>query len=227
MPHVALAVSLVELTADLRRSSLAVVTTREEERRRLRRDLHDGLGPCLTGIGLGLRTVVGRLRRDAVDPATIELLDRLTLELDTASSEVKRIVRDLRPTALDDHGLMGALREFALRLDDVVRVELDLPQSDSILPAAVEIATYRITTEALTNVVRHAGASRCHVRLVIDEHVDIDITDDGIGLPDGRRSGIGLQAMRERAAALGGTLAVTDVPPHGTRVHARLPVDIA
>ena len=227
VPLIALAVSLVELTAELRRSSLAVVTTREEERRRLRRDLHDGLGPALTGIGLGMRTVVGRLRRDKGQPDTIELLDRLTGELETASSEVKRIVRNLRPTALDDHGLTGALREFALRFDDAVRIDLDLPPSDAHLPAAVEIATYRITTEALTNVVRHADARSCKVRLVVGEYVDIDITDDGVGLPDVRRSGMGMRAMRERVTALGGTLAVTDVPPHGTRVHARLPVEIA
>ena len=196
VPLIALAVSLVELTAELRRSSLAVVTTREEERRRLRRDLHDGPGPALTGIGLGLRTVVGRLRRDKGEPDTIELLDRLTGELETASGG-KRIVRNLRPTALDDHGLTGALREFALRFDDAVRIDLDLPPSDAHLPAAVEIATYRITTEALTNVVRHADARSCKVRLVVGEYVDIDITDDGIGLPDVRDSGMGLRAMRD------------------------------
>jgi signal transduction histidine kinase len=136
-------------------------------------------------------------------------------------------VRDLRPTALDDHGLTGALREFALRLGDAVRFDLDLPPQDATLPAAVEIATYRITTEALTNVVRHAGASNCRVRLVIGEHVDIDVTDDGVGLAHPRPSGMGLQAMHERVTALGGTLDVTCVAPHGTRVHARLPVEVA
>ena len=223
--HVTMAVMFVELTADLHRSNLAGVNAREDERRRLRRDLHDGLGPSLTGIGLGLRSVAKRLQRDAVAHETIEMLERWTCELDGASEEVKRIVRGLRPTALDDHGLCGALREFVLGLDNAIVIDLALPPNDSTLPAAVEIAVYRITTEALTNVVRHAHASRCRVELAIGNHVELDITDDGVGIPDPRRSGIGLQAMRERVRALGGTLAVTGARPHGTQIHARLPVE--
>ena len=227
VPHLALAVGMVRLTNDVRRSSLAIVTTREEERRRIRRDLHDGLGPSLTGVGLGLRTVIRRLERSDTDPTTMALLSRLADEVQTSVGEVKRIVRDLRPTALDDQGLAGALSEFVRGLDGVLDVELDLPADEPVLPAAVEVATYRIATEALTNVVRHAAATSCRLRLEVNDHVDIDVTDDGVGIATNRRAGVGLAAMRERATELGGTLAVDAVEPHGTRVHAVLPLVLA
>ena len=120
VPHVALAVGMVRLTNDVRRSSLATVTAREEERRRIRRDLHDGLGPSLTGVGMGLRTVARRLERTETDPTTLALLNRLADEVQASVGEVKRIVRDLRPTALDDQGLAGALSEFVRSLDGVL-----------------------------------------------------------------------------------------------------------
>ena len=126
-PHIALAVGMVRLTNEVRRSSLAIVSTREEERRRIRRDLHDGLGPSLTGVGMGLRTVVRRLGRILADPTTLALLSRLADGVEASVGEVKRIVRDLRPTALDDHGLAGVLSEFVRSLDGVLHVHLDLP----------------------------------------------------------------------------------------------------
>ena len=224
VPHVALAVGMVRLTNDVRRSSLATVTAREEERRRIRRDLHDGLGPSLTGVGMGLRTVARRLERTETDPTTLALLNRLADEVQASVGEVKRIVRDLRPTALDDQGLAGALSEFVRSLDGVLEIELDLPAHEPVLPAAVEVATYRIATEALTNVVRHAAAMSCRLRLEVNDHVDIDVTDDGVGIGADQRAGVGLAAMRERATELGGTLAVAPVEPRGTRVHAVLPL---
>jgi two-component system NarL family sensor kinase len=224
IPHVTLAVGLVRVTTDLRRSRLAVVTTREEERRRLRRDLHDGLGPSLTGIAMALRTVVRRMQRNEADAANVSLLDRLAAEVDASVGDVKRIVRDLRPTALDDQGLSGALTEFARSFDGVIKVVFALPPAEPKLPAAVEIATYRIATEALTNVVRHANATVCSIGLAVTEHVELDVCDDGIGIESSHPSGVGLAAMRERATELGGTLAVTSVLPHGTRVHASLPL---
>jgi len=224
VPHVTLTVGLVELTTELRRSSLAVVTSREDERRRLRRDLHDGLGPTLTGIAMGLRTIVRRVGREEVEPATVALLGRLADEVDVASVDVKRIVRDLRPTALDDQSLVVALADFAHALDGVLDVELDLAPAHPALPAAVEVASYRIATEALTNVVRHATATTCCLRVAVMDHVDIVVTDDGVGLQPGQRPGVGLTAMRERVAELGGTLTVTGVVPHGTCVHATLPL---
>jgi len=221
----ALAVSWVRLAADLRRSSLAVVSAREEERRRLRRDLHDGLGPALTGISLGLRTAIRRIQRSAPvqASASLELLCRLADEVDSTVAEVKRIVRDLRPTALDQLGLVGAVTEFARTVDDAVEMHVEVPAHHTSLPAAVEVATYRIVTEAVTNVVRHAAATTCWLRIAADRAVEIDVVDDGIGLAPGTAAGIGLVAMRERAAELGGTMTITAHAPHGTHVHVCLP----
>jgi signal transduction histidine kinase len=226
VPHVTLAVGLVRLTGDLRRSRLSVVTAREEERRRLRRDLHDGVGPSLTGISMGLRTVVRRLRRTGSQVNDVLLLDRLADEVDASAGEVKRIVRDLRPTALDDQGLADALTEFARSLGGVLKVTLSLPNGDCTLPAAVETAIYRIAMEALNNVVRHAGATSCSLYLAVTDHVELDITDDGIGIPDRRPAGVGLTTMRGRAAELGGATVIASVAPHGTRVHATLPLAV-
>jgi len=226
VPHVTLAVGLVRLTGDLRRSRLNVVSAREEERRRLRRDLHDGVGPSLTGVSMGLRTLVRRMRRTGSPVEDISLLDRLADEIDASAGEVKRIVRDLRPTALDDQGLAGALTEFARSLDGVLGVTLNLPNGDCTLPAAVEIAAYRIAMEALNNVVRHADATSCSLRLAVTDHVELDITDDGVGIPHRPPAGVGLTAMRERAAELGGATVIASVAPHGTQVHATLPLAV-
>jgi signal transduction histidine kinase len=226
VPHVTLAVGLVRLTGELRRSRLSVVSAREEERRRLRRDLHDGVGPSLTGISMGLRTVVRKLRRTNLPVDDVALLVRLADEVDASAGEVKRIVRDLRPTALDDQGLAGALTEFARSLDGVLDVTLILPSTDCTLPAAVETATYRIAMEALNNVVRHADATSCSLCLVVTDRVELDITDDGVGIPHRHPAGIGLTTMRERAAELGGATVIGPVAPHGTRVHATLPLAV-
>jgi signal transduction histidine kinase len=103
-------------------------------------------------------------------------------------------------------------------------VILDAPDEDlADLPAAAEVACYRIVTEALTNVTRHAHASRCSVRIQLDHDLDVDVSDDGVGLPDGWRTGVGIASMRERVAELGGTLVIEPCLPHGTRISARLP----
>ena len=223
----ALAVSWVRLAADLRRSSLAVLSAREEERRRLRRDLHDGLGPALTGISLGLRTAIRQLERTDAGRPTMDLLSHLADEVDTTVGEVKRIVRDLRPSALDELGLMGAVAEFARSIDGAVQLHVELPGQEPALPAAVEVAVYRIVTEALTNVVRHAQAATCWLRIDARDVVEIDVVDDGVGLSgrsgNGAGSGVGLAAMRERAAELGGSVTLGPRRPHGTHLHVRLP----
>jgi signal transduction histidine kinase len=224
-----LAVSWVRLAADLRRSSLAIVSAREEERRRLRRDLHDGVGPTLTGVSLGLRTAVRQLGRATVEsspPPSPELLGRLADEVDGAVDEIKQIVRDLRPTALDQLGLSGAVAEFTRRFAGDLDIQLSLPASPAPLPAAVEVAAYRIVTEALTNVVRHAHAGRCWVRIVTDDPVEIDVIDDGVGIDRQRTDGVGLTAMRERAAELGGAVQVVSGPVLGTHLHVRLPASL-
>jgi signal transduction histidine kinase len=226
-PHVWLAIVLVRLTAELRRSNLAVLSGREEERRRMRRDLHDGLGPALTGISMAMRTLAKRLEREGAGAANAALADRMADEVDAAAGEVKKIVHDLRPTALDNEGLPAALVAFVRGLDGDVHVDLDVPDTPARLSAVVEVAAYRIATEALTNVVRHAHAATCRIRLAVDDVVDIDVVDDGVGLPSHEPSGVGLLSMQERVAALGGTMAVEPVHPHGTRLHVTLPAVVA
>lgn len=224
-----LAVGWVRLAEDLRRSSVAIVSAREEERRRLRRDLHDGLGPSLTGVSLGLRTALRQLERRAdVDPGRTPqlLLERVADEVDTAVADLKRIVRDLRPTALDQLGLVEAVAEFTRGFGEALDITLALPAEPLHLPAAVEIATYRIVTEAVTNVVRHAGAARCWLSIEAGTTVVIDVVDDGVGITAAGSPGVGLAAMRERAAELGGTVNVLPSPPRGTRVHVQLPATL-
>jgi signal transduction histidine kinase len=105
-----------------------------------------------------------------------------------------------------------------------LRISVDAPKSLPSLPAAVEVAAYRIAQEALTNVVRHAHARECAVRLRVDDALELEITDDGVGLPEDRGAGVGLSSMRERAVELGGTCSVEPSVPQGTRVVARLPL---
>jgi signal transduction histidine kinase len=225
MTHLAQVVSWVRLTLDLRRSSLAVTSAREEERRRLRRDLHDGLGPSLTGISLGLRTGLRQLERGEVaqQARALALMANLADEVDRTVDEVKRIVRDLRPTALDERDLPSAIVDLARRMAPAVQVHLDLPATPFVLPAAIEVATYRITSEALTNVVRHASATQCWVRLRVDGAVALEVVDDGVGLAPVRVPGVGMAAMSERVTELGGTMAVSEHEPHGTRLAVTLP----
>jgi signal transduction histidine kinase len=222
------AVSTVRLTADLQRSRERLVTAREEERRRLRRDLHDGLGAQLAGLTVQagvLRSLIAR------DPAAAdELAAELRGELRTAIADIRRLVHDLRPPALDELGLAGALQRLGERIGadgTALRVEVratDLPR----LPAAVEVAAYRIVQEALTNVVRHAAARSCCVEVVADgPELTVTITDDGTGLRDDRVAGVGLASMRERAEETGGSLAIGAGPDSGTRVAARLPTGTA
>jgi signal transduction histidine kinase len=214
----------VALRRALDASRAALVTAQEEERRRLRRDLHDGLGPTLAGLTLGLDTARAR---SAGQPELQELLGKLKAETQRAVTDVRRIVYGLRPPALDEFGLVGSLREEVGRLQyetPALTVTLDAP-GDGLadLPAAVEVACYRIVTEALTNVTRHAHASRCSVRIRLDHDLDVDVSDDGTGLPEGWRAGVGIASMRERVTELGGELVIEPSLPRGTRINARLP----
>jgi signal transduction histidine kinase len=221
-----LAVGWVRLAADLRRSSVAIVSAREEERRRLRRDLHDGLGPALYGVSMGLRTALRQIERadeaDAMLPSR-QLLSRLADEVDSISNDVRRIVRDLVPTTLDQLGLVGAVSQFARTFEDQIEMHVSLPTERIELPAAVEVATYRIVTEGMTNVMRHASAARCWLTITAGDMVDIDIRDDGVGLNGHVHDGVGLQAIKERAEELGGTVDVRANQPQGTHIHATLP----
>jgi signal transduction histidine kinase len=232
---VRLTTNLQRLAADLQRSRTQLVTAREEERRRLRRDLHDGLGSVLTSLNLRAGAIRALLLRD---PITAErLLEEQQTIIRAAIADIRRLVYDLRPPSLDELGLLGALyeraahyntptgslidREHMLRLKVTIEAPEDLPP----LPAAIEVATYRIVQEALANVVRHAQAHICCVRLTIsNEMLYVEITDDGVGLAPEQRAGVGLLSMRERAAELGGTCQVKPAPGGGTQVLAGLPL---
>lgn len=213
----------VRLTADLQRSRERLVTAREEERRRLRRDLHDGLGPQLASQTLTIDAAM-KLMKD--DPhAAAGLLQDLKAQSQAAVADIRRLVYDLRPPALDDLGLPGALQALA----DTYRhagpeISIVIPQSLGSLPAAVEVACYRIVQEALTNTMRHANARHCTIALsTVANEVHLEIRDDGHGVPAEYRGGVGLSSMRERASELGGRFQIESRPDGGTRVTARIP----
>jgi len=215
------------LATDLQRSRERLVAAREEERRRLRRDLHDGLKPTLAGVALGLdavRNIVGR------DPdAAGSLLVRLRSELEGAGGDIRRLVHDLRPPALDELGLVGALGQHASRFQlspATPDVSLDAPELPA-LPAAVEVAAYRIVLEALENVRTHAHAHSCVISLrLVGGELQVEVCDDGTGLQPRSPSGVGLLAMQERAAELGGSCSIEGAVGGGTCVRARLPLEL-
>jgi len=221
--HAGAAAYAARLTADLQRSRERLVNAREEERRRLRRDLHDGLGPQLAT--LTLRLDAARNLLDTEPKAADALLAGLKTQVQAAISDIRRLVYDLRPPALDEFGLIPAIREQAVNYaQDELDVSVEAPESLPALPAAVEVAAYRIAQEAMTNIVHHAKAQACHVRLSVNHQLELEITDDGIGLPEERRAGVGLPSMRERVAELGGTFAAERLPGGGTRLLALLPL---
>jgi signal transduction histidine kinase len=216
----------VALRQALDASRADLVTTREEERRRLRRDLHDGLSPVLGGLTLGLDAA----RAKAPGQADLqELLGKLKAETQRAAADVRRIVYGLRPPALDELGLARSLDEEIRRLQyhaPELAVTLDNAAGDGLadLPAAVEVACYRIVAEALANIARHARATGCRVRIEVGLVLEVEVCDDGVGLPDGWRAGVGITSMRERVAELGGDLTIEPHLPRGTRITARLPL---
>lgn len=213
----------VYLEAQLRQSREEIVVAREEERRRLRADLHDGLGPTLASVALGLDAAAQHLP----DSELSALLTELNGDVRQAIDDIRRLVYGLRPPSLDEMGLARAIEHYAQTLRSRAAGALDvrvdvvpLPE----LPAAVEVAAYRIATEALTNVTRHADARRCDV--VVDVRKGdlwVEITDDGRGIREVSSIGVGLSSMRERAEELQGGLRIESRRP-GTRVLAWLPV---
>ncbi|WP_051712443.1 sensor histidine kinase [Spirillospora albida] len=211
------------LTQELQRSREMLVTGIAEERRRLRRDLHDGLGPSLAAAALMIEAARHLAARDpaAADAA----LERVRSDLSAVLADVRRLVHDLRPPSLDQFGLAGAVEQLAERFQGrSLRVRLRCRGDLAVLPAAVEEAAYRIVGEALANVSRHAGASSCTVSLAIAEGaLEVEVTDDGAGIAAGTAAGVGLVGMRERAEELGGRCTVTARAGGGTRVHALLP----
>jgi signal transduction histidine kinase len=214
----------LRLSADLQRSREQLVTAREEERRRLRRDLHDGVGPQLAALMLELETASDLI---SDNPEASALMAKLSERARETVSDVRRSAHALRPPALDELGLLGALRDGAVQYSrGSLHVSVEAPEELPPLPAAVEVACYRIAQEAMTNVVRHAQASNCWVRIALDQEAGvlrIEVEDDGKGIPEGSRLGVGMTSMRERAEELGGILTIEFPPQGGTLVNALLP----
>ncbi len=199
----------------------------DAERARLRCDLHDGLGPLLSGIGLCTRALSDRLGQKGLE-AEHALLERIRTEVVNAVAEVRRLVDALPPAAVESHGLVEALRRHTRSAPPAAVVEIvatELPP----LPSALESAAYRIVTEALTNVVRHADAHRVRVTLAAAHgSLLIRVTDDGRGItapdPASPLAGVGLRSMRRRAESLGGTFGIRTAPGSGTEVTVVLPL---
>jgi signal transduction histidine kinase len=219
-----MAAHAVQLTGDLQHSRERLVLAREEERRRLRRDLHDGLGPTLGNLTLQLDAVDDLIESDPL--AAHELVVKVKRQTQLAIGEIRRLVDDLRPPALDELGLVTALREQAAQVNQLgaLLVNVDAPDTLPNLPAAVEVAAYRIAAEGLRNAARHAAARRCVIRLQLDDGLMVEVVDDGKGISAQAHRGVGIDSMRERAAELGGTCVVETASQGGVRVFARLPL---
>jgi signal transduction histidine kinase len=219
---VAAGVALAQASRDLDDARDRLTSVRLEERRVLRRELHDGLGPSLAGIRLGLQ---GARNLVVQDPAAAEtLLAQLQAELDHRVDGVRALSHSLLPPVLDELGLAAALHDLASRQSQSgldVAVYCD---ASSDLDQRTAQAAYGIVAEAVTNVVRHSGAGGCRVAVTEGDVLDVVVEDDGTGVSADARSGVGTLSMRERAEEQGGTLRIEDVQPAGTRVHATLPL---
>ena len=220
------------LAGDVQRARERLVLAREEERRRLRRDLHDGLGPALAGHLLRLDVLATRVDGDSTAGRDI---DSLRGDLRETVGEIRRVVEGLRPPALDELGLTGALTQVLDRLTAGTCVAIDIRCSElPALSAAIEVAVFRIVTEAVTNVVKHANARRCLVDLRVvhegdaDGRLRIEVTDDGAGWSRAPAAGHGLSTMRERAEELRGRLRLSPGPDgRGNSMIAELPLSSA
>jgi signal transduction histidine kinase len=224
-PQVGAAVHAVRLTADLQRSREQLVLAREEERRRLRRDLHDDLAPTLASLGLTASTAADLIQ---TNPTTATaLVKELQTEIRATVGNIRRLVYDLRPPTLDELGLLAAVRERAAQYTNApagTHIIVDAPAELPALPAAVEVAAYRIVQEALENVSKHSQARQCIIRFANHNGLEIEIMDDGIGLPPNLTPGIGLRSMHERSEELGGSCVIERGVNGGTRILAHLPI---
>ena len=219
--QVGITLHAAQLTDALQASREQLVLAREEERRRIRRDLHDGLGPTLASLRLQLSALRPTVRHDP--EAAEHLIDELRTDVRTATAEIRRLVYDLRPPMLDEFGLLGALHNVGLTNDGLTR-SIEAPAALPSLPAAIEVAIYRIATEALHNIVRHTEATGCTIRLALDDHnLTLTVTDNGCGLPANYLPGIGHRSMQERAEELGGSVTILPAPDGGTCVTAIFP----
>ncbi|MBS4197919.1 GAF domain-containing sensor histidine kinase [Lederbergia citri] len=213
----------LQLARDLHRSREQLVLTREEERRRLRRDLHDGLGPTLAGLTLKVDAV-----REEIpdDPQTAtSMLISLKHDLQGAVAEIRQLVYELRPPTLDELGLTAAMRILISKYESAsLRITFNASDDLPELSAAVEVAIYRITAESLTNIVTHAQATEASVLLEVDDQIKLEIHDNGVGVPEGKPLGVGIISIRERAYELGGTCIIESGINAGTHVRVLFPI---
>ena len=231
------------LIDELRQSREQLILAREEERRSMRNNLHDEIAPRLASMKLTASLVEDWIREDP--PKAIAFMDRFKQEIGRTVEEIRGIVHDLRPPALDELGLVGAVRQRAGQLLDVqavqvvadvkpLRIEIESPEPLPILPAAIEVGAYRIVAEALANVVKHSRADSCRVRIEFRSETSelrIEISDNGVGYRNPasgfkNKDGVGLTSIRERTAELGGSCRFDAPPGGGTVVSAALPVKL-
>jgi signal transduction histidine kinase len=218
------AAQTVRLHTELIRSRTQIVNEREDERLRIRRDLHDELGPVLASQGLKLaaaRQVIRTLPEKAEN-----LVDEVIQQSQQTVADVRRLVHGLRPPALDQLGLVEAVRDLVRTEANGLTFDISTPTGGlPSLPAAVEVNAYRIVLEAMNNAVKHAHAGHCVVKFGLEtEMLVIHMEDDGVGMPEEYRLGVGLRSMRARAEEIGGELRIESIVPHGTRLIARLPL---
>jgi signal transduction histidine kinase len=219
-----IALRAAQLSADVQSARERLVLAREEERRRIRNDLHDGLAPTLSSLQLRLGAVRRLIRQDPAQAET--LAGELGDDLRIATGTIRQLVYELRPPMLDELQLVGALRSMRFTGSDV-HFEVQAPEPMPALPAAVEAAVYRIASEAMHNVVKHAGAANCLVRIEASNgRLALTVSDDGTGTPGELGAGIGIRSMRDRAEELGGTLSVERGAEGGTRVTALIPINL-
>lgn len=203
------------------------------ERWRVLRDIHDGIGPILTGMAFGLRAARNMVRRD--EESAARLLAQLEEELHGAITELRQLTDEIRPSALEHCGLEEAIRSHARALSNHVsnagagelHIEVHARGDLCSLEPPVRVAAYRIVCEALTNMARHSRAHSCVVCIRLGDALDVEVVDDGIGIPGDATlpwCGVGLRSMHDRAVELGGAWVIEPATSGGTRVAARFPV---
>lgn len=224
-PVVAAGVALAQSTADLVRARDAATRARLAERTLIRRELHDGIGPWLTGLRLGLQGARNTLQHDPAAAAAV--LDALQAEVTQRVEDVRLLSRSLLPPVLDEQGLAAALDDLARRTAATgftVTLDVDADALDGLDPR-VAAAAYGIVSEAVTNASRHSGAAGCAVTAAVrGAALVVTCDDDGHGLDPARTPGVGTRSMRERAVELGGTVEWVDRERVGVRVRAVVPL---
>jgi two-component system sensor histidine kinase UhpB len=208
----------------LREVAARALNAQEEERRRIARELHDGIAQTLTALRVRLR-----IARSAQGAALTETLDRISADIGAATEEIKRIAQGLRPPALDMLGLGPAIESYARSVAERsgLAIDTDIAATDGMLSPEAELALYRIVQEALSNVARHSGARSARVDLEVKRGaVQAVVSDSGRGFSveeEMSRGGLGLFGMQERGAYLGGAVEIESRPGHGTRVRVTIP----